>query len=962
MRRTLFTILFTLLIIPVIAQERISLNSDSGNIQWEVAPVDGLHLPSVAAVVPGCSFTSYVEAGVEEDPNFGDNVYRVDKKIYDRDFLYTGLFPSPKVESGQRVWLNFEGVNRKADIKLNGEPLGALDGFMHRGMFDITSLLLPEGDNRLEVCVEWVGHPVPNFRSPTYIASASWDWMPYVPGLLSGITDDVFLSYSRDVSLVDPWVRTRLSRDGNRAFLSLESEVKNHADEPWSGVVKGEIRPLGICFEQELSLEAGEVKRVLFDRDNTPSFVVDNPELWWPNGMGEPTLHTCYIELSDSELSDSREIRFGIREYGYEWVDGIFHLKINGQRVYVKGGNWGMSEWLVRSRGDEYDTRIALHKHMNYNMIRNWIGSVTDEEFYDACDKYGIMVWDDFWLNSHRNLPHDLATFHANAIEKIKRLRNHASIAVWCGDNEGVPEKPLDDWLRGDVAYYDGGDRHYQSISNSQGLSGSGPWCNMHPSWYFTPYPMMYGYKGRPEWGFRTEIGTAVFTTFESFKKFMPEDKWWPRNEMWDKHYYGPQAANAAPDRYDKALRENYGEPTGIEDFCRKSQLLNLEVNKAMYEGWQHHMWANATGIMTWMSQSAYPSFVWQTYDYYFDPTGAYWGVRKACEHIHIQWSHADDSVRAINSTLASLDYVEATAKVYNLYGKELKQYSQVVKSSLSPNSVEELFRLNFSVGNLARGAKVSVSSTSRDARGASALTDGDGGTRWASEYNDQEWLMLDLGRVVEFNEVLLKWEDAHAIKYSVSLSDDAQQWHEVYSTTEGKGGEQSIRFEPAKARYVKVECSERATMWGYSLFEVEVYNHDVRSPQLTPVHFIRLELRDVTGKLLSENFYWRATERGNYQALNTLSPAKLKTTSRLIEQGEKKIIRTTIRNVGKGVAFAIYAQPSRMSDGERILPYFAEDNYFTLMPGESRTLNIEFDAELLPDNRYTIDIEPYNR
>ncbi|MBQ5358968.1 MAG: discoidin domain-containing protein, partial [Alistipes sp.] len=319
-------------------------------------------------------------------------------------------------------------------------------------------------------------------------------------------------------------------------------------------------------------------------------------------------------------------------------------------------------------------------------------------------------------------------------------------------------------------------------------------------------------------------------------------------------------------------------------------------------------------------------------------------------------------SVRAVNTTLSSLDFVEATAKVYDLDGRELKQYSQQLKSSLSPNSVQELFTLNFSVGNLARGAKVRASSTSRDAQRASAVTDGNGGTRWASEYNDAEWITLDLGNEKTFNEIVLKWEGAHATAYRILLSNDGAEWREVHAEQECKGGEQHIAVEPQAAQYVKVECSKRATQWGYSLYEIELYNRDAKTPQLSPVHFIRLELKDAQGKLLSDNFYWRATERGNYQALNTLAPAKIKTTSRLVAEGERKIIRTTVKNVGRGVAFAIHIQPRRTSDGERILPYVAEDNYITLLPGESRTLNFEFDGELLPDDRYSVDVEAYNR
>lgn len=133
----------------------------------------------------------------------------------------------------------------------------------------------------------------------------------------------------------------------------------------------------------------------------------------------------------------------------------------------------------------------------------------------------------------------------------------------------------------------------------------------------------------------------------------MPDPDRWPMSqEMLDKHFFGRSSFNSRPDRYFATVEYNYGKASGTEDFCRKAQLLNIEANKAMYEGWQHHMWNDATGVLTWMSQSAYPSFVWQTYDYYYDLNGAYWGVRKACEPVHVQWSYADNTVKAVNATL----------------------------------------------------------------------------------------------------------------------------------------------------------------------------------------------------------------------------------------------------------------------------------------------------------------------
>ena len=965
------TLILTLLLSSITSQaqkEKISLNSEGNLAVWRVKAQAEVTDPSlimsvryntegwVKATVPGTVFGSYVSEGLEPDPNFGDNAYTIDKSKYDRNFWYRTEFLSPKVETGEKVWLNFEGVNRKGEIFFNGTRLGLLDGFMHRGNFDVTDLLSKEGKNVLAVLVHWVGTPVPNYASPTYVSCAGWDWMPYVPGLLSGITDDVYLTKTREVSMIDPWIRSKVpSRD--EATLSLQLELRNNTAVDQKGILKGVIRPGNIEFSEEMEIEAGKQRDFLLDNTKLKQLVVRNPALWWPNGYGEPNLYTCELTYSvGGKVSDRQLLTFGIREYGYEMVDGILHLKINGEPVYLKGGNWGMSEYMLRCRGEEYDLKVKLHQEMNFNMIRNWIGSVTDDEFYQACDKYGIMVWDDFWLNSNSNLPDDVFAFNMNAVEKIKRLRNHACIAVWCGDNEGYPLPPLNKWLEEDVNVYDGGDRAYHANSHSDGLSGSGPWMNSHPNWYFTKAPYGYGANITRGWGLRTEIGTAVFTTFESFKKFIPEKNWWPRNEMWNKHFFGNSGGNAGPDKYFSTVEYNYGKAKGIEDFCRKAQLVNVEVNKAMYEGFQHHIWDDASGILTWMGQSAYPSLVWQTYDYYYDLTGAYWGIKKACEPVHIQWSYADNSVKVINTTLQDLQGLKATARVYNLDGKEMGRYTQNVTLNAAANKDSYCFHLNFTTDNLAFGKKAFASSVSKDA--------GDG-SRWASEPRDDEWIYVDLGEPAEIATIALNWEAAHAKSYKLLISDDAAHWKEIYSNEDCKGGLEEIKIKPVRTRYVKMQGVKCATMWGYSLYEFELYGKKKKPTDLSPVHFIKLELNDANGNLLSDNFYWRSNKPGDYKALNTLSKAKLNVTSQLVnrtDHGDKKVIKATIKNVGPSVAFAVHVQAVRSSDGERILPALMNDNYFTLLKGESKDIEIEFDSELLPDDNYRLSVIPYNK
>ncbi|UOE47216.1 discoidin domain-containing protein [Mucilaginibacter sp. SMC90] len=950
----------------------VSLNSSAGQ-QWKVKPqadiADASRIKDagyntadwVAAVVPGTTFASYVAAGLEKDPNFGDNIYKVDKAKYDRSFWYRTEFSIPANYTKKTTWLNFRGVNRKADIYLNGTLLGSLDGFMQRGHFDISALMNRNGKNVLTALVYIPKQPLANVGSPNYVSSAGWDWMPYVPGLNSGITDNVYLSNTGDVTIKDPWIRANLPTNA-RADLSIALEVKNTAASSQAAIIKGVIMPGNIEFQKKVYVDANGTTDVKLNKRDFEQLMINSPKLWWPNGYGEPNLYNCKLSVSvGDEVSDVQNIKFGIKRYSYDTIGHVLHLAINGTRVFIKGGDWGMSEYLLRCRGAEYDYKVKLHKEMNFNMIRNWIGSTTDEEFYDACDKYGIMVWDDFWLNANPNLPADITTFNANAIEKVKRFRNHPAIAVWCADNEGWPEQPLSAWLKEDLATFDGGDRWYQPNSHAENLTGSGPWDAKDPRYYFTAYPT--GLGGNKGWGLRTELGTAVFVNFESFKKFMPKENWWPRNEMWDQHFFGPRAFNAGPDSYEASITNGYGAPKGIEDFCRKAQFVSLESNKAMYEGWQDAMGEDASGIMTWMSQSAYPSMVWQTYDYYYDLTGAYWGVKKACEPLHIQWNPVTNAIKVINTTRRDADGLTASADVYNLDGTLVKQYSLSKTVDAPANSSGTVFDLKFNQykADLAKNKKViSSSSTNGD---ASAINDGNPGTRWASRYSDGEWVYIDLGKEEVVNGVGLSWEDAYAKAFKIQVSTDASHWHDVYSTDDGRQGEQKITFPEVTARYVKMQGVERATYWGYSLYNFEVYQGDVASEGLSDVHFIKLKLTDNAGKLVSDNFYWRGNKRKDYTALNTLPKVDLKTSYKTMKADGKYYITAQVTNPSssKAVAFGVRVQAIRASSGEQILPAIMSDNYFTLLKGETKTVKIEFSADVLGSDNIKLKAEPYN-
>ena len=757
MHRTLITILTTSLLLTSTlssAQQRtMSLCSGADGTQWEVCPQDdvaatgsevstvGFRMDDpVPGIVPGIVFTAYVEAGREANPEVGSNIYKVDETRYNRPFWYRTEFTLPEEHaSAERVWLYVNNTNRYADFWLNGKKISGTDestkdvsGHMLRSRFDVTDVIVRQGTNALAVLIYDPDQkktrkdpgPYGVACSPSYLAAAGWDWTPYVPGRLAGITGEVSLVFTGKAALRDPWVRSYLP-DNDHAELTVAADVVNTGSHDQEFVVSGTIQPEGvdvqpITFAKTIRVRGWNKATVHITKDDVPALAIDNPRLWWPNGYGDANLYTCNLQVREAQgnagQSDAASFRFGIRRYDYRIEKNkvdypVLNIYCNGQRIFCRGGNWGMSEFLLRCHGKDYEPKIRLHKEMNYNMIRLWTGCVTDEEFYDYCDQYGIMVWDDFWLYVSWSDVAEHDAFKENARDKVRRLRNHACIAVWCGANETHPVSDIDQALRMIVMEEDGNDRLYKSCSNQDALSGSGWWKDLPPHHHFStsgsnlafnkpsyPYGIDYGY------GFRSEIGMATFPTYESTCLFIPKEERWPLptdevlkdsdNTVWNHHFFGKEASNAGPADYRKSVDERYGTSKSLEEFCEKAQLINLEDMKGMYEAWNDKMWVDAAGLLIWMSHPAYPCCVWQTYDYYYDPTGCYWGAKSACEPQHVQWNCENNSVKVINVTGQPLKGATCEAHVYDMSGQELPALAQTARVDVAASNRAQAFVL----------------------------------------------------------------------------------------------------------------------------------------------------------------------------------------------------------------------------------------------------------------------------
>ncbi len=467
---------------------------------------------------------------------------------------------------------------------------------------------------------------------------------------------------------------------------------------------------------------------------------IATPSLWWPNGYGEPNLYAVELKVhAGGACSDARRYRFGIRKLSYElslvepggalvrveaepararadgqalveldhqhilalggglWAPSLHPaatasaalrylpedslapfmvLRVNDVRIAVRGGNWGMDDWLKRVERSRLEPYFRLHREANMNTIRNWVGQCTEPAFFELADEYGLLVLNDFWASTqdHQVEPQDPALFLANARDVLRRYRNHPCIAAWIGRNEGVPQPVLNQGLDRLVREEDGS-RLYLPNSRQVNLQESGPWNYREPRAYFDQVAQ----------GFSTEIGTQSFPTLEAFEAFVPAEDRWPINDTWAYHdWHSDENGDTAP--FEAALAERFGPPTSLEDFERKAQMLNFDNHRAIFEGMNGGLWQRHSGRLLWMSHPAWPSTQWQIYSHDYDTHAAFYGARAALEPVHAQLNLPGHAALAVNVGTAALGGAQLSWRLLRLDGTTLGEGATVL--DLAPNAV----------------------------------------------------------------------------------------------------------------------------------------------------------------------------------------------------------------------------------------------------------------------------------
>ena len=653
---------------------------------------------------------------------------------------FAGINYSADVWCNGKPLGSMKGAFRRGDFDIT--PLLKPDGNVlavrivppqHPGIPQEQSIRGGPGDNGGEMLID----------GPTFVASEGWDWIPAMRDRNSGIWQPVTLTESGSVTLDDPQVITRLPLPSNNsADVEIHVAVHNSGTSPQHVDLAAEFE--GVHVLLPATVPPGDTTLHLLPSQFT-QLHLDHPRLWWPNGYGKPDLYHLSLTLADAlhRTSDTRKLTFGVREISYELslfdhegelrrveaiptvtagiganpVDvthsGMRHtdagaassitlgaegtpaivpvtnepgftdlvLKVNGVRIAVRGGNWGMDDARKRVSREKLEPYFRLHQEANLNMIRNWVGQDTEETFFQLADEYGMLVWNDFWASTenYNAEPGDPELFAGNARDTVRHFRNHPSIAVWCGRNEGVPPPVLNEKLIALLREEDG-TRLYSPSSNQVNLRGSGPYSWEDPAFYYTH-----------NLGFSVELGISSFPTLESFEGSMPKSDQWPVSDDWAYHDWH-QSGGGDTHRLMQQVEAEFGSPTSLPDFERTLQMFNYVDHRAIFEGFYQHLWQPNSGRMIWMTHPAWPSTMWQMYSADYDTQASFYGIKKANEPLHVQMDLSDGRVAAINTTQSAVPGASVTATVSTLGGKPL--HTQTAAAALPANTVTPLFLL----------------------------------------------------------------------------------------------------------------------------------------------------------------------------------------------------------------------------------------------------------------------------
>ncbi len=631
--------------------------------------------------VPGTVFEALLENKIIDDPFYGENEKGM-KWVYESDWQYEIEFSlEPNFLEHKKILLRFYGLDTIAEVILNGESIGSVNNMFVRYDYEVKSKLR-ETNNKLEI----------KFRSPTsksreeieknrimlntgyaaipgipYLRKAQysfgWDWGPKLPDIGIWKTVEIIgfdeikiksvfpftnLEFNKNpLNISDPNEFSTIEVKAASIFIEIEFELSNENISDFFYIIKAQLKaPNDEVFIKEIPLSK---------KKETFRFDIENPFLWWTHDLGIPNLYQIEIFILKDEILESVTQQIGLRSIQLvrksdKWGE-TFYFLLNGIPLFTKGANWIPIDSFI-PRGKKlglYSMNLNYAKRANMNMIRVWGGGIyEDETFYNLCDELGLLVWQDFPF-ACALYPYNaefIENVEQEAIQNIKRLRRHTSLALWCGNNEiesmwkrvnnsKIIEnsierlnfltkfylKIFEDILPQLIKKFDPTRAYWPSSpssgfiseklaggsSNNPNIGDSHYWAVWHGNLPFSAYKK---FNSR----FMSEFGFESFPSLKTIEKFCPFDQYNFNSPSMENHQKNSAGNQKIMDYMDK----RFSIPEEFEHQIFLSQITQAEAIEYGVEHWRRNRNEyHCMGSLYWQLNDCWPVASWSSLDYY---------------------------------------------------------------------------------------------------------------------------------------------------------------------------------------------------------------------------------------------------------------------------------------------------------------------------------------------------------
>lgn len=692
------------------------------------------------AKVPGVVHTDLLDNGIIEDPFFRLNergLQWIDKE----DWLYETTFRiDEEMARQENLELLFEGLDTYADVYLNDSCILRADNMFRRWSVSVKELVKPQGENILRVY----------FHSPVKVDVPKWDALPFQYEASNdqsengGLLEKKISIFARKAGyhygwdwgprlvtsgiwrpvLLRGWSNSRISdlfieqKQVDRRLAKLEGHLELQADKLLQGVTVAIIDETSgkTLATRKVNLQPGSQT---IDLD----FSLRNPRLWWTNGLGEPYRYTFRAEVRhENQLLDAQTLKIGVRSLRIvrepDAHGRTFYVELNGQPLFAKGANYiPQDNFLPRVTPERYRQTLLDAKEVNMNMLRIWGGGIYENDlFYDLCDEMGILIWQDFMFACSMYPAEGalLESIRQEAIDNVKRLRNHACIALWCGNNECQDAWLTWGWKRRmeakNPAY---AEKIWQQYLQQYHVTLPEVVEQYAPGTYYWP-SSPFAFEGKPSgktdgdrhywevWHgkkpiseynveksrFFSEYGFQSFPEFASVKRYAPDPKDWDiRSEVMMAHQRGGDHANGLIESY---LLSEYKKPHDFPTFLYMNHVLQGDAIKTAMEA-HRRMKPYNMGTLVWQHNDCWPVASWSSRDYYGRWKAQHYFTRKALDDLLISPVQEGEELKVVlvSDRLKPVSG-RLEVKLLTFAGEEKYSWSRRVK--VSANSSTELF------------------------------------------------------------------------------------------------------------------------------------------------------------------------------------------------------------------------------------------------------------------------------